>query len=270
MTLYCFHLRREFLLFIILIFSFSLQSDLSGYELEDEVNEFYLNQTLDGANTYVQQQLNTVEYTVNLHTPGYIRKSVVTVRDANKKIQANIFYKWHPGVPLETRRRYDCYIDARGLGFFMVQLPGTVAFTRDGRFMVDSQGRLVTMAGQYPVLGEDGIITIPQPDLDVTISTSGMIYVNGKTVQRLKIALFSSLEQLNKLTSPNGVIFLAEDPPVLRNSTEGYSINQGYLESPSITRTYDSKWANKAYEASINTAHQITKTLRSGSSIALP
>jgi flagellar basal body rod protein FlgF len=268
MILFVYRLRWGFLFFIILTFVVSLQNDLFSYELEDEVNEFYLNQTLDGANSYAQQQLNTVEYTINLHTPGYIRKSLVTVRDRNKKIENSFFYKWYPGPPMETRRQYDCYLDAKGLGFFMIQIPGTIAFTRDGRFMVDSQGRLVTMAGQYPVLGEDGIITLPEGDF--MVSSSGVIYVNGKIVQRLKIAIFASLEQLNKLTSPNGVIFIADDLPVFKNSTEGYKIDQGFLESASVTRAYDSKWAKQAYEASINTAHQITKTLRSGSSIALP
>ena len=58
--------------------------------------------------------------------------------------------------------------------FFEVQLPnGASAYTRDGEFHVDAQGRMVTKAG-YAVLGESGPVQLdPNNHEPVTITASG-------------------------------------------------------------------------------------------------
>ncbi|KQP45034.1 flagellar basal-body rod protein FlgG [Pseudorhodoferax sp. Leaf274] len=71
-----------------------------------------------------------------------------------------------------TENRFDVAIN--GNGFFNVQLPdGTVGYTRDGSFEVDSQGRLVTSNG-LPVANG---ITIPPNTVNVTISETGVVSV---------------------------------------------------------------------------------------------
>lgn len=263
-------MNRPFYSFLVAFIFFLFPcSFLFSYEIGDEVQDFYLKQTIQGANSYFDQQMNSVEYVVNGLNPGFIRKSLITVRDEEKNINTVSFYKWRPGPPEETRRLLDFYLDAKGLGFFMIQLPGVIGFTRDGRFLRDYQGRIVTMSGNYPVLGEDGPIVIPQTQ-DITVSRAGMIYANGNAVQRFRIAVFSSTDSLNKLFSPNGVFFISNEALPFKDNDPSIAVVQGFLESASILRAYDSKWAKPAYEAAVNTAHQITKTYRSGSSIALP
>lgn len=59
-----------------------------------------------------------------------------------------------------------------GEGFFQVNMPdGTIAYTRDGSFKKDSQGRLVTSEG-YPV---EPAITIPSNATDVAVSQDGHV-----------------------------------------------------------------------------------------------
>jgi len=59
----------------------------------------------------------------------------------------------------------------KGNGFFQVtQTDGTVGYTRDGSFQIDSQGRLVTVGGLPVVPG----ITIPVTAQSVTISADGV------------------------------------------------------------------------------------------------
>jgi flagellar basal-body rod protein FlgG len=59
----------------------------------------------------------------------------------------------------------------QGDGFFQVQLPdGTLAYTRDGAFKTDSQGRIVTSDG-YPLQG--GFQPVPAGTTNITISTTG-------------------------------------------------------------------------------------------------
>ncbi len=81
----------------------------------------------------------------------------------------------------------------QGRGFFQVLMPdGTLAYTRDGSFQIDSQGALVTSGG-YPVQPP---VTIPDNAVSVTIGTDGTISagVVGQTtpqvIGQLQIADF--------------------------------------------------------------------------------
>jgi len=62
----------------------------------------------------------------------------------------------------------------RGEGFFKIQLPdGSFAYTRDGSFQMDAQGRIVTAQG---LLVQPGI-TIPQNSSSLTINSQGQVSV---------------------------------------------------------------------------------------------
>jgi flagellar basal-body rod protein FlgG len=62
----------------------------------------------------------------------------------------------------------------RGDGFFKIQLPdGTYAYTRDGSFQMDAQGRIVTAKGSVVMPS----ITIPQNSTGLTINAQGQISV---------------------------------------------------------------------------------------------
>src|ERR1700709_961718 len=68
----------------------------------------------------------------------------------------------------------DLDIAIRGEGFFKIQMPdGTYAYTRDGSFQMDAQGRVVTAQGN-PV---QPTITIPQNSSGVTINAQGQVTV---------------------------------------------------------------------------------------------
>jgi flagellar basal-body rod protein FlgG len=63
-------------------------------------------------------------------------------------------------------------IAINGQGFFQVQMPdGTLAYTRDGSFQLDSTGQIVTSSG-YPL---SPAITIPSNVTSVTISRDGIV-----------------------------------------------------------------------------------------------
>ncbi|MFA5941912.1 MAG: flagellar basal-body rod protein FlgG [Sinimarinibacterium sp.] len=73
---------------------------------------------------------------------------------------------------LQTNNPFDLSINGRG--FFQIQMPdGTVQYTRDGSFQIDSQGQLVTSSG-YPV--QPGI-NIPSNAQSVTIGADGTVSV---------------------------------------------------------------------------------------------
>lgn len=73
----------------------------------------------------------------------------------------------------------------RGEGFFQISLPdGRTAFTRDGTFEIDNNGRLVTVDGYEVQPG----ITFPSDTRDIVINNEGEIQVtvaNSTAVQTL-------------------------------------------------------------------------------------
>jgi flagellar basal-body rod protein FlgF len=82
-----------------------------------------------------------------------------------------------------------------GEGFFQVETPDGVRFTRDGQFRRDSTGRLVDGQGN-PVLGDNGPITLGEGP--VTVTPQGNIYINEKLTARLSIASFEDKANLVK------------------------------------------------------------------------
>jgi flagellar basal-body rod protein FlgG len=74
------------------------------------------------------------------------------------------------GTLLPTGNTLDLAI--RGEGFFKIQMPdSTFTYTRDGSFMMDAQGRLVTPQGYLVQPG----ITIPANSTSITINNQGVV-----------------------------------------------------------------------------------------------
>ena len=73
-----------------------------------------------------------------------------------------------------TQTGGDLDVAIRGEGFFKIQMPdGTFAYTRDGSFHMDAQGRIVTAQGLVVQPG----ITIPQNSSSLTINSQGQVSV---------------------------------------------------------------------------------------------
>src|ERR1019366_9824728 len=76
------------------------------------------------------------------------------------------------GSVLQTGGNLDLSIT--GQGFFQITMPdGTLSYTRDGSFSMDSQGNVVTASG-YPL---SPAITIPANAQSVSVGTDGTVSV---------------------------------------------------------------------------------------------
>lgn len=74
------------------------------------------------------------------------------------------------GSIVQTSNSMDMAIQGRG--FFQILMPdGSVAYTRDGSFQLDSQGQIVTSSG-YPLQPS---ITVPANTQSVTVGTDGTV-----------------------------------------------------------------------------------------------
>lgn len=115
-----------------------------------------------------------------------------------------------------------------GKGFFEVQLPnGASAYTRDGEFHVDAQGRMVTKAG-YAVLGESGPVQLdPNNHEPITITASGEIHQGAESKGKLQVVEFND----QKLLTPiSGAYFTANSSDLQANPAANAQLHAGYLE----------------------------------------
>jgi flagellar basal-body rod protein FlgF len=99
------------------------------------------------------------------------------------------------GVNTATGNSLDLAIS--GAGFFAVQSPNGIAYTRNGSFRISSQGNLVTSLGDT-VLAEDGNPIRLNPGEPVSVDQQGVIAQEGKTIAQLRIVDIS-VDQLAKL-----------------------------------------------------------------------
>jgi len=126
-----------------------------------------------------------------------------------------------------------------GDGFFQITMPdGTIAYTRNGNFSLDSTGRIVTNDGD-PL---EPAITIPADAISITIGTDGTVSVlrPGETVATEVGAI-----QLVKFINPAGLKSLGKnlylnttssgDPIQGTPGLEGLgTIAQGYQEMSNV------------------------------------
>ncbi len=91
-----------------------------------------------------------------------------------------------------------------GEGFFVLDATGSgsgdeVSFSRDGRFTLDAQGRLVSATTGTAVLDETNRPIEIDPEFPMTISPSGEITQDGRTIATLQIASVPDLDSLFKV-----------------------------------------------------------------------
>lgn len=119
-----------------------------------------------------------------------------------------------------------------GEGFFQLQTPDGVRYTRDGRFSRDVNGLLLNANG-YAVLGTGGPITLPEGQ--PTISPSGSVFVDGEQVAQISLA---AIEDTAQLTKEGETMFAAAgDNAVQVLPPEETKIYQGYLEDSNVDTT---------------------------------
>lgn len=113
-------------------------------------------------------------------------------------------------------------------GFFAIQTAGGEAYTRDGRFNLDDQGRIVTRNGD-PVAGDGGPITINPTGGPLSVSREGSISQDGQVIGKLKVVTFETPGALEKVGN-NLWRATDEQPAAAANA----SIRSGFVEGSNV------------------------------------
>ena len=158
------------------------------------------------------------------------------------------------GNMLPTSKDLDVAI--RGEGFFKVTLPdGRTAYTRDGSFELDAQGRIVTAQGYVVQPG----LTIAQNAKNLTFNSQGQVSVTlpGETtstqVGQVELAMFVNKSGLQAIGDNLFLETPASGTPQNGTpSTDGLGdLQQGNLEQANVeavTEISDLIAAQRAYE----------------------
>jgi len=102
---------------------------------------------------------------------------------------------FRPGTLTSTGRDLDVAID--GKGFFEIQTPAGLRYTRGGNFVRDTDGRLITADG-FAVMGSAGEITLPVGP--VTVMADGNLRVGQAIVAKLKVMEFANDSDITRET----------------------------------------------------------------------
>jgi flagellar basal-body rod protein FlgF len=127
------------------------------------------------------------------------------------------------GALQQTGNPLDLAIE--GQGFFQIQTPNGLRYTRDGSFHRARGGQLVTEADE-PVLSASGL-PIAVPPGDVSVGADGVLSVAGGTVATIGVFTFPGSAQLTP-EGANRYIAPEKTPPV---PSAAATVHQGAIES---------------------------------------
>lgn len=176
----------------------------------------------------------TASNIANANTTGYNAEKLMfsdyMVKDNKRRdAYANDAVSWRDttqGSMKTTGNPFDLAIS--GPGYFQVQTPLGVRYTRAGNFTLNAEGTLVTMNG-YPVLGADGgEIAVPDNARNVTINGAGEITADGEDIGQVGVMEFADEQAMNRL---GNALYSSDAAPV---PTEMSRVSQGALESSNV------------------------------------
>lgn len=115
-------------------------------------------------------------------------------------------------------------IAIQGQGFFEINSPQGLRYSRNGMFSLDRDRRLVTGLG-YPVMGTKGEIKIPPGKLEIT--NQGEIKVDDRSIGTLKIMEFPDGAMPQKTSDG---LFMSDKGAVAKNP----QVQAGHIEESNV------------------------------------
>lgn len=138
-----------------------------------------------------------------------------------------VFTSFRQGPLRETGNPLDLALE--GPGFFAVETPAGVRYTRAGSFRLDAEGYLSDPAG-HRVLGVDGPIQVGQEG-PVAVGQDGAIFVAGALVGELLLVDFADP---NAELRKEGANLFAPQEEAEALAPEGTRVAQGMLEGSAV------------------------------------
>lgn len=214
-------------------------SDTSGYKKDQVITRSFDDLLLDRLND--PSILNRNTYVGGQNTGIYVDELVTDFAS---------------GPMEDTGLQTDLAIN--GEGFFSIQTPQGVRYTRNGNFQVDANGNLLTQDGYY-VLGENGgMINVGTGAFSV--KSDGSIFVGGRQAGKLLIARFTNTDVLRKAGGNLYYPYNGEQPTAIQNP----AIAQGMLEGSNLNigrEMSEMLMTNRVYESNQRILRMVDESL---------
>lgn len=221
---------------------------------------------IEGTETMLAQERRLDQIANNLanvNTAGYKKEDItfweMMFRTADRRARVGkglqVLTDQQQGSADQTNNPLDFAIT--GEGFFKIQTPAGVRYTRNGNFTLNSQGQLSTADGHL-VLGDGGPITLPNEN--VQVGRDGLITADGQQLNRLSVVNFADLKGLEK---EGNSLFRPKDATVAELPLELANVQQGFLEGANVntvsqlTEMIDVQRAYQSQQKAIQTTDEI-------------
>jgi flagellar basal-body rod protein FlgG len=157
----------------------------------------------------------------------------------------------------QTGNPFDLALD--GEGFFVINTPRGVRYTRQGTFTLSPDGTVMTPLGD-PLLGEAGPIRVVGEEIEVT--PEGAVLSDGAEVDRIRIVHFANSLRLTRegqslFRAPEGEAQAASNFRVLQGSLEQANVNpiEAMVTLITVQRQFE------AYEQALRTMEAATEKM---------
>lgn len=162
----------------------------------------------------------------NADTGGYKKDSI----SFDQKFKAQLNKDFSQGNIIKTGNPLDVALS--GEGFFKIETPDGIRYTRNGNFTLDANGILVDNNGN-PVMGQGGAIAIDAEDTELGLgfNQAGDITLGGEIIDTLDIVTFNDLTQL-KRSGKNLLFFDGETTQEI--AAINVSVEQKALEKSNV------------------------------------
>ena len=211
-----------------------------------------------------EQRLNQIANNLaNVNTSGY-KKEDITFWEMMFKAADNrprvgkalkIIIDQQQGPAEQTDNPLDFAIN--GQGFFKIQTPNGIRYTRNGNFTLNNAGQLSTADGNL-VLGNGGPIVLSSEK--VNVARDGQISANGQVINKLSLVSFADL---NSLVKQGANLFKLKTGGAAEEQVADPNIQQGYLEGSNVnivkgmTEMIDLQRAYQAQQKAIQTTDEL-------------
>ena len=183
------------------------------------------------------ENLNVVSNNLaNVNTPGFkklVLREMSQYIPENKGDSSHLFvFPRFNDTPVVTTQgdliKTDNILDFAifGDGFFSVETPNGIKYTRNGHFIKNREGYIVDSNGNYVLNTQGERIQITDTTHPIKVLDDGTIYVGAENVGQFMIRNFSSVR-------PDSESYYIPDEEGVELPPE-YSIKQGYLEQSNV------------------------------------
>lgn len=146
---------------------------------------------IDGSITQQLRFETIANNMANSNTNGF-KKDIISFSEALETL-SNSSTDFSQGPLRFTGNDLDVALSSKG--FFKIETPNGIRYTRDGAFSVNAEGFIVTGNGDT-VLGQNGPITIEGGE--VSIGRDGQVVVNNESLDKILVVDFDEPQLLRK------------------------------------------------------------------------